>query len=87
MKSTPTRYSLAAVVIWMLPAAVVHGQQARTGWTDYLGGPDSSHYSPLTQITPANVNKLEIAWTYEAGEGGTLQFLPACGRKRSLRGG
>jgi quinoprotein glucose dehydrogenase len=76
MKSTPTRYSLAAVVIWMLPAAVVHGPQARTGWTDYLGGSDSSHYSPLTQITPANVNKLEIAWTYEAGEGGLYSFCP-----------
>jgi quinoprotein glucose dehydrogenase len=76
MKSIPTRSSLVAFVIWALPAAIVHGQQARTGWTDYLGGPDSSHYSPLKQITPANVSTLEIAWTYDVGESGFYNFCP-----------
>ncbi len=50
-------------------------QKAASGWTDYLGGPDSSHYSQLTQITPANVSKLEVAWTFPAGDG-TFSMSP-----------
>ena len=44
-------------------------QNPDTGWTDYLGGPDSSHFSPLKQITPQNVSKLQVAWSYPAGDG------------------
>ncbi len=35
----------------------------QTPWKDYLGGPDSSHYSPLKQINTGNVDKLEVAWS------------------------
>ena len=38
-------------------------QQTRTTWHDYLGGPDSSHYSALKQINTSNVNKLDVAWS------------------------
>jgi quinoprotein glucose dehydrogenase len=34
-------------------------------WPHYGGGPDQSRYSPLTQITPANVGTLRVAWTYD----------------------
>ena len=44
-------------------------------WKDYLGGPDSSHYSPLKQINTSNVNKIEVAWTYPAPDG-TSVFCP-----------
>jgi quinoprotein glucose dehydrogenase len=50
-------------------------QKAASGWTDYLGGPDSSHYSPLTQITSANVSELDVAWTFPAGDG-TFSMSP-----------
>jgi len=30
------------------------------------GGPDNIRYSPLTQISPANVNRLKVAWTYDS---------------------
>ena len=36
-------------------------------WGTYLGDKASSHYSTLKQITPRNVAKLEVAWTYRAG--------------------
>jgi len=39
---------------------------ANVGW-DYLGGGDSSQYSPLDQINKSNVKDLEVAWTFEAG--------------------
>ena len=76
MKATSIGSSLAVFALLVLPVTTVQGQQSSTGWTDYLGGPDGSHYSPLQQITPANVSKLEIAWTYEAGEGSSFSFCP-----------
>ncbi len=42
-------------------------------WPDYLGGPDRAHYSPLTQITPQNVQNLRVAWTYNAPDSGQTQ--------------
>ena len=37
-------------------------------WPAYLGDKSASHYSTLNQITPENVSRLEVAWTYHAGE-------------------
>jgi quinoprotein glucose dehydrogenase len=76
MKATSIGSSLAAFALIALSIAKVQSQNEHTGWTDYLGGPDGSHYSPLAQITPANVSKLEIAWTYEAGESSRFSFCP-----------
>ncbi|MDH3686433.1 MAG: pyrroloquinoline quinone-dependent dehydrogenase [Myxococcales bacterium] len=48
------------------------------GWPVYGGDAGGSRHSPLTQITPANVGRLEPAWVHHAGlpeAGGTL--LPA----------
>ncbi len=62
-------------VLCALSVGIAFGQQSSVGWKDYLGGPDGSHYSPLKQITPANVSKLGIAWTYDPGDG-TSVFCP-----------
>jgi quinoprotein glucose dehydrogenase len=45
-------------------------------WPAYGGGPASIRYSPLTQITRANVQDLEVAWTYDPHETGGLQTNP-----------
>ncbi len=45
-------------------------------WTEYLGGPDRNHYSTLNQITPQNVTKLKLAWSYEAPDSGQMQMSP-----------
>ncbi len=37
-------------------------------WRSYASDPGGSRYSPLTQITPENVDDLEIAWTFHTGE-------------------
>ena len=60
---------LVCGVLFAAGLASANAQKSNTGWTDYLGGPDSSHYSPLKQITPQNVDKLDIAWSYPAGDG------------------
>ena len=39
-----------------------------TDWPAYLGDKFSSQYTPLTQITPSNVNSLTVAWTFETGD-------------------
>lgn len=59
------------------------GQGGRSGpspdWPHYGGGPDQTRYSPLTQITPANVASLKVAWTYDTGDmfkGSEMQCQP-----------
>ena len=47
-----------------------------TNWGEYLGGPDRNHYSALTQISPANVNQLRVAWTYSCADSGQIQTNP-----------
>src|SRR5260221_12860742 len=36
-------------------------------WPTVGNDPASMKYSPLTQITPANVGRLTTAWTYDMG--------------------
>src|SRR5215211_571096 len=38
-------------------------------WPVYLGDSASTHYSKANQITPRNVAKLQVAWTYNSGDG------------------
>ena len=66
----------SASTMLLAGAAMLSAQQARTTWKDYLGGPDSSHYSALKQINTTNVNKLEVAWTYETGDDRAYTFCP-----------
>jgi quinoprotein glucose dehydrogenase len=49
----------------------VHAQN----WTAHGGDLGESRFSPLAQITPANVGRLEVAWTFDAGAP-NLQLTP-----------
>jgi quinoprotein glucose dehydrogenase len=51
-------------------------QDKHTTWQQYLGGPDSSHYSSLKQIDRANVAKLQVAWSYPTGDNVYYSFNP-----------
>jgi len=42
--------------------------QAPGDWPVYGRDPGGSRFSPLTQITRANVARLQVAWTYHTGE-------------------
>jgi len=50
--------------------------QARHDWPVYGGTPENDHYSPLSQITRQNVERLTVAWTFDTGESGGLQTSP-----------
>jgi glucose dehydrogenase len=44
---------------------------AQTDWPVYGHDPGGMRYSPLTQITPKNVARLERAWTFHSGKVGS----------------
>jgi quinoprotein glucose dehydrogenase len=52
------------------------GQQERTTWQEYLGGPDSSHFSALKQINRSNVDQLQVAWSYPTSDDLIYTFSP-----------
>jgi len=58
------------------------------GWDSYLGGSDSSQFSALTQVNKDNVDQLQVAWTFETGDGQPPHFNPtvAGGRMYVLTG-
>jgi glucose dehydrogenase len=63
------------LLLFLLLAAVPAGAD----WPHYAGGPESTRYSPLKQITPANVGSLAVAWTYDTGDsfkGSEMQCQP-----------
>src|ERR1039457_4930732 len=50
--------------------------QSATDWPVYNGGVDGDHYSKLTEINRANVNQLDVAWSFDTGEKGGIQANP-----------
>ncbi len=42
------------------------------GWTSYGGDKGNSHYSQLSDINRTNVNRLQLAWSYQSARGETL---------------
>lgn len=60
-----TRISLAILVSMLFISSA--GNPTYTDWTSYNGGNDCNHFSALTQINPANVSQLKLAWEYASG--------------------
>ncbi|MES2176392.1 MAG: PQQ-binding-like beta-propeller repeat protein [Gemmatimonadota bacterium] len=68
-----------AVLIAMLSGAGIAHAQTSADWPVYGGNEEHSHYSKLTQISPANVRKLTVAWTFETHDefsGSEMQANP-----------
>jgi quinoprotein glucose dehydrogenase len=73
----PMRLPLALVCA-ALPS-VLFAQSRNVDWPMFGGTPDNTHYSTLSQITPANVGKLKVAWTYQTHDefkGSEMQTNP-----------
>lgn len=63
----------------LVTLAVVGSVTLSADWRHYGGSPEATRYSALTQITPANVASLKVAWTYDtrdAFEGSEMQCQP-----------
>ena len=52
--------------LFWLPFLV--GIASAADWPVYLGDKGAGQYSALDQITPGNVARLEVAWTYHCGD-------------------
>ncbi len=69
------RFVAAILAAAAMPTShTTHAQQI--GWPTYNGGVNGDHYSPLQQITPANVRNLKQVWRFDAGTSGGLQTNP-----------
>src|SRR6185295_10282005 len=62
------------------PAALVTAQEILAGltsdgsrWLTFGGNYSNQRHSPLTQITPANVNRLVPQWTFQTGTLGNFE--------------
>lgn len=62
-----------AYALGTIAAANAREHAAATSWGGdwrYFGNDNGgTHFSPLTQINPGNVGKLQVAWTYRVGYG------------------
>lgn len=82
-----TAGAAAALLAWAAISATsargtgVAGAPGSAGdWAHYGGAPGGGQYSALAQITPANVDRLRIAWSFRTGELGA--GLPDPERRR-----
>ena len=56
--------AVGASIAALLAVEAVAAPDARSDWPNYGNDRGAMRYSPLTQITPANVTSLKVAWTY-----------------------
>src|SRR3954468_14000265 len=66
------------VVTLALAAAVAQAQRSPLGgeWPYYAGDAASTKYSPLDQITRANVRNLQVAWRWSSPDNGIVKANP-----------
>jgi len=69
------RWVYACLVAAAAAALAAQTPAAPAAW-GYGGGPAQIRYSPLSQISRANVAQLAVAWTYDTGEPGAMQTQP-----------
>ncbi|HEX2592210.1 MAG TPA: hypothetical protein VHL34_11980, partial [Rhizomicrobium sp.] len=64
--------AVTVAVLLIVPQAVqgdaVPAPTSDTGWGYYGGDAGGQRFSPARQLTPANVAKLQVAWTYSNGD-------------------
>jgi quinoprotein glucose dehydrogenase len=72
--SAQTAKSTAAVKVNPAPKGATQPHSADVSktkeWPDYAGSPEGNRYMDLMQITKANVDKLDVAWSYPYAETG-----------------
>lgn len=65
-----------ALLLLASAAASCSAPPKNVDWPVYQGSDDKTHYTTLSQISPANVSTLKVAWTYDtkdAFEGSEMQ--------------
>jgi quinoprotein glucose dehydrogenase len=57
---------MVAIALLCCPVSLLAAPDS--GWPAYGGDEGGTRYSPLAEITPANVGELRVAWTFRSGE-------------------
>src|SRR5437868_2094175 len=97
--TTPRTALYSTLAISIFGAALVYAQAkpspsagptpdkyaASTEWPTYGHDAGGMRFSPLKEVTPANVNTLEVAWTYHLKPGDFV--APPAGGRGGGRGG
>src|SRR5438067_10537207 len=86
--------SVSSVAVVAISIAAVLLAQSGTGrpenkqneWATYGHDPGGMRFSPLTQITPSNVTRLEVAWTYHMKPAASDAAAAPAGRGRGGSG-
>jgi len=77
MKHCKAVVVLGGYLVFTVPLLYSQGRPQSIDWPVYGGSPGSTRYSSLKQINQSNVSQLQVAWTYDAGDGpGTLETNP-----------
>src|SRR5580704_15533946 len=71
----PRVFFSAALAALLVTSRHLKAQNHQT-WRDYGGAADSAQYSALAQIDRSNVSKLEVAWSFPAGDNNAYSFNP-----------
>ena len=70
----PLAFCAAAVAQGLDPAALL--KPSADSWPTYHGDYSGQHHSGLTQITPANVGRLTLAWAFQTGQPQQIKATP-----------
>ncbi|PYR09947.1 MAG: acido-empty-quinoprotein group A, partial [Acidobacteria bacterium] len=72
--------ALQRCAAWALSSLAVVGvlaaQDAKDSWTTYHGDYSGRRHSSLTQMTPANVHQLTLAWAFATGQTQSIKATP-----------
>ncbi|MBT8302869.1 MAG: pyrroloquinoline quinone-dependent dehydrogenase [Bacteroidia bacterium] len=75
-----SNFLLSGIVVLLICSFIScsddQNSKKHTSWKSYLGGDDRNHFTHLNQITPENVNQLEVAWSYKTIDSGQMQMSP-----------
>ncbi len=75
----PLRFQSLLCALTLTSAGVMQAQGRSVDWPVYQGNDDHTHFTTLNQITPANVTRLQVAWTFETRDefpGSEMQANP-----------
>jgi quinoprotein glucose dehydrogenase len=90
LKTVPAVALLVAGLAWMVPQlagqATPMPSTKNGDWTHYTADVRGSRYAPLDQITPANFNRLEVAWRFKTDNLGTRPEYKLEGTPLAIRG-
>src|SRR5262245_17462328 len=58
----------AGLLLALIPQVGARADSRVADWPFTEGAPGGGRYSPLAEITPENVGKLRVVWTYRHGD-------------------